>query len=110
MLSISTYMLFCAYTQGEIGKNKEHQHPPYSLQHDINIYLHAICACTRSELDQTSNVTIHHIHCKHDINIYLLAILRMHTKRGRSNRQYQHSSYPLQTNINIYIPRLGCRW
>src|SRR2546430_1885207 len=33
------------------------------------------CTYTRSKLDQTRNVNIHHIHCKYPENIYLQPIL-----------------------------------
>src|SRR4051812_9044913 len=61
------------------------------------------CACTQSEIGQTSNISIHHIHCKHDVNIYLLAILCMHTKRDRTNKQHQHPSYSLQTRYQCVL-------
>src|SRR5437763_453599 len=61
------------------------------------------CACTQSEIGQTSNISIHHIHCKHDVNIYLLSILCMYTKRDRPNKQHQHSSYSLQTRCQYLL-------
>src|SRR2546430_1096553 len=44
------------------------------------------CACTQSEMDQASNISIHHTHCSGNINIYLQPILCMHTKRDRSRK------------------------
>jgi len=95
-ISISTYRLFCAFTQSKLGQTSNINIHHIHCKGNINIYLLSILCIHTKWVGQTSNIRNHHINYKGNINIYLQAILCMYTKQIKSNKQHQHPSYSLQ--------------
>ena len=137
VISISTYFLFCACTQNELGQtsnisihhihckgniniyflfmhlhksvrsNKQHQHSPYSLQRQYQYLLPILCIHRAKWVKQVTSASIISIARVISISAYNLFCAFAQNEFGQTSNISIHHIH-CKGNINIYLQAILC--